>query len=137
MKAKAWISLLLCGCMLTACGRKEQEMQYVKTSVFYATVMDMYNYPKDYLGGQYHFVGELYESTDDESGEVFYSVYGKNPTDSDEGIGIQLVDCSFDGLQNGDEITVEGTLDSEKDTVGGEEKEFLVLRVSMIEKREK
>lgn len=137
MNTKAWISLLLCGCMLTACGKKEQEMQYIKTSVFYDTVMDMYSYPKDYLGGQYHFVGELYKSTDSENGEEYYSVYGACPTDSDEGIGIQLVDCSFDGLAEGDKITVEGTLDSEKGTYNGEEKEFLVLRVSMIEKRSK
>ncbi len=141
MKKRRWIAAMLCvGSLLTACGEKKtdapKEMQYIKTSVFYATVMDMYQNPDAYLGGQYHFVGELYASTDSENGNVYYSVYGENPASPGSGIGIELSDCSFDGLEAGDTITVEGTLDSDKGDFEGEEREYLVLRVSSIEKRE-
>ncbi len=141
MRKSVLTALLLCAGCLTACNSQSSapestEMQYIKTSVFYDTVMDMYQNPDNYLGKQYHMVGTLYEIEDDETGEVFRSIYGTSPTDRGEGIGIELRWDNFEGIAADDKITVEGTLDSEKGTHDGEEREFLILRVSMLEKRE-
>ncbi|GEM_PF-2233499 len=124
--------------LLTACADESsvpQEMQYIKTSVTYTTLCDMYNNPDNYLGGIYHIVGTLYPSTDDD-GNKFYSVYASVPGDADEGIGLELDWDDFSGIGDYDTITVEGTLDSEKGTVNGAAVEYLILRCTMVEKRE-
>ena len=122
--------------LLTACGDTSsapQEMQYIKTSVTYNTIYDMYINSESYLGGLYHIVGTLYPSTD-EDGETFYSVYAKSP--DGEGIGLELDWNDFSGIDDYDTITVEGTLDLEKGTHDGAEIEYLILRCTMVEKRE-
>lgn len=140
MKKLYFAVFLLSGCFLTSCGKKEEssaekEMQYIKTSQFYETVTDMYNNPDKYLDGTYHFVGELYSMTDD-NGNTYYSVYGTNPSDKDCGIGIEMRWDDFSGLEAGDEITVEGTLSTEKENVDGLERTFLILTPTLLEKHE-
>lgn len=125
-------ALLLC-----ACGEKSestQEMQYIKTSVLYDTLTDMYNNPDAYLGNTYHIVGTLYPSKDDD-GNPIYSVYAKQPG-SDHGIGLELDWKDFSGLKDYDTITVEGKLDQESGTYQGNQVDYLVLRVTSLEKRE-
>ncbi len=137
MKKSVFCAVLISGCLLMGCNESSsvpQEMQYIKTSVFYDTVMDMYNNPDNYLGGKYHMVGELTSVTDD-SGATYYSVCGNSPTDRDERIGIELKYDDFSNVSVGDTITVEGTLDTEKAEVEGEEHELLILRVTLLEKR--
>lgn len=62
------------GLLLSGCGKKTESsaaddtMHYVKTSVMYDTIEDMYADPDSYVGKNYHFVGTLYPGTDDESG---------------------------------------------------------------------
>lgn len=122
--------------LLSACGEKaesSQEMQYIKTSVLYDTLMDMYSDPESYLGQQFHMVGELYPTTDGD--EKFYSIYGR-PTSNGEGIGLELEWSDFDGLADYDKIAVEGTLEERKDQHEGQERKYLVLKVSSLEKRE-
>lgn len=131
---------MLCTCLMVACGNSQseessQEMQYIKTSVYYETVLDMYQNPDDYVGKQYHLSGTLYETTDSQTGEVIYSVYGTNPADTDSGIGIELKWDDFSAFTANDAITVEGVLDIDTGTYNGEEVQFLVLRVSKLEKR--
>ena len=128
-----------CGCallLLTACGDSSslsEEMHYIKTSVMYDTIYDMYQNPDNYLGGNYHMVGTLYPGSED-NGETFYSVYTNEPN-SDHGLGIELDWDDYEGLQDYDRITVEGRLDRQKVLHNGEEMEVLILRVSMLEKR--
>ncbi|MCR5306031.1 MAG: hypothetical protein K6E36_05990 [Oscillospiraceae bacterium] len=130
--AAAGCALLL----LTACGDPSssisEQMQYIKTSVMYDTIYDMYQNPDSYLGGIYHMVGTLYPGT--EGDEKFYSVYAEDPQ-SGHGIGIELDWDNYDGISDYDRITVEGKLDKQKSIHEGEETEILILRVSMLEKR--
>ena len=111
------------------------EMQYIKTREFYDVVTDMYNNPDNYLGGSYHLVGKLYSVTGDD-GTVYYSVTGSSLSDRDESIGIELHGCDCSNLTVGDTITVEGTLATEKGEIDGEQREFLILNVSKLEKRD-
>ena len=122
--------------LLTACGDKSsitQEMQYIKTSVMYDTITDMYNDPDRYLGGNYHMVGTLYPSADDD-GETFYSIYAPD-ANNDHGIGIELDWSDYSGLKDYDRVTVEGKLDKQKGQHDGQEIEYLILRVTKLEKR--
>lgn len=130
--AAAGCALLL----LTACGGNSsisEEMQYIKTSVLYSTIYDMYQNPDKYLGGCYHMVGMLYPGNED--GEAFYSIYATEPQ-TDHGLGIELDWDNYDGLKDYDKITVEGKLDKEKVMHDGSETEILILRVSKLEKRD-
>ena len=127
-----------CGALmlLTACGNSSSvsdEMHYIKTSVMYDTIYDMYQNPVDYLGRNYHMVGTLYPGT--EGDETFYSVYATDPQ-SGHGIGIELDWDNYEGLEDYDKITVEGKIDKQNSIHEGEEVEILILRVSMLEKRE-
>ena len=135
---KVFIAVSACALLLYGCGAQEsseQEMQYIKSSVTYDTIQDMYNNPDKYLGGKYHIVGTLYPATDD-SGEKFYSVYAADGH-GDEGIGIELDWNDYSGLEDYDKITVEGTLERESGTHEGNTVEYLILRVSLLEKRDK
>lgn len=127
----AWMSVF----MLTGCNDTpaDDEMIYVKTSTMYDTLYNMYSYPEEYLGGMYHMVGELYAYEDDDSGAVIYSVYCE---ENGTGLGLELDWDSFDGIAVGDMITVEGKLEQDTGIHNGETVEFLVLRVTMLEKRQ-
>lgn len=123
--------------LMTACGAQASEpaeMQYIKTSVTYETISDMYANPDAYLGKPYHIVGTLYPSQDD-NGETFYSVYAEDSS-SGHGIGLELDWKKGDGFEDYDTITVEGILEIETAEHDGSEIEYLILRVSMLEKRE-
>lgn len=130
------IAAVLSGLLLTACGDSSSEagMQYIKTSVMFDTITDMYENPDNYLGKQYHMVGTLYPGEDHDSGEHFYSIYTEGA--SGHGIGIELKYDSFEGFSDYDKVTVEGTLDSEKMKHDGKEVEVLILRVSSLSKRQ-
>ncbi len=128
--------------LLTACGGKtessasaDDSMHYVKTSVMYDTITDMYANPDSYVGKNYHFVGTLYPGTDHDCGEQFYSISATDP-DGDEEIGIELDWSDYSGLADYDLVTVEGKLDRTKIQHDGSEMEILILRVSSLEKRE-
>ena len=135
---KKWMPAAAAALLLCACGDKngasQQEMQYIKTSVLYDTLTDMYNNPDAYLGKTYHIVGTLYSSTDDD-GKPIYSVYAKQPG-SDHGVGLELDWSDFSGVQVDDKITVEGKLEQESGTYQGNQVDYLVLRVTSLEKRE-
>ena len=135
MKATRITAAALAAMLLSACGgESSQQMQYIKTSVAYDTISDMYQNPDNYLGGLYHIVGKLYPSTDDD-GEKFYSVYVTNGNGS-EGIGIELDRTSFEGIEDYELITVEGTLDKAKGKHDGNTIEYLILRCTSVEKRQ-
>ena len=120
--------------LLTGCGEtQDQEVHYIKTSVMYNTLTDMYQNPDDYLGKIYHMTGTLYPSTD-QNGQTFYSVYVEGA--DGHGIGLELDYSSFEGLADYDTITVEGKLEKETGNVNGTQSEYLILRVSSLEKRE-
>lgn len=123
------------GILLASCGGEasSDEMQYIKTSVTYDTLCDMYASPDSYLGKQFHMVGTLYPSTDDD-GETFYSVYASDG-DGGHGIGLELDWDDYSGIADFDTVTVEGRLEKENGTNEGEKVEYLILRVSMLEKR--
>lgn len=127
----AWMSVF----MLTGCNDTpaDDEMIYVKTSTMYDTLYNMYSYPEEYLGGMYHMVGELYAYEDEDGGAVIYSVYCE---ENGTGLGLELDWDSFDGIAVGDMITVEGKLEQDTGIHNGETVEFLVLRVTMLEKRQ-
>ena len=140
---KRILAAALSGMLLCACGAKNEssannessgEMQYIKTSVLYDTLVDMYDYPDQYLGKKYHIVGLFYPSTGDD-GNTIYSVYAKQPN-SDHGIGLELEWSDFSGLKEYDKITVEGVLEQRTGSNGGMHIEYLVLNVSSLEKRE-
>ncbi len=131
--ARCILAAMLCGCFLWGCGKNEDSMQYVKTAVMYETLYDMYSYPDEYVGKQYHMVGELYVHDDTEDGENIYSIYCEK---DGAGLGLELDWSDFTGLEAGDTITVEGRLDRETGSHHGEDVEYLVLRVSLLEKRE-
>ena len=122
--------------LLTACGSgggSEAEMQYIKTSVLYDTLSDMYENPDDYLGKSFHMVGTLYPTEED--GTKFYSVYAEE-TPGGHGIGLELDWNDFSGFEDYENVTVEGKLDKETGTHDGNEIQYLVLRVTKIEKRD-
>ena len=133
------------GLLLTGCGSSgtssaagsDTEMQYIKTSVMYDTIKDMYTAPDEYTGKYYHMVGQFYPGTDDETGEKFYSVYTEGA--DGHGIGIEMdgTNVSYDGLEDYDTVTVEGKLEKQKMQHDGSEIEVLILRLTSIEKREK
>lgn len=140
MKNQKLFAALAAALLLTGCGEKnssqsaadDNDMQYIKTSVLYDTLMQMYSAPDDFLGKKFHMVGTLYPSTSD--GESFYSIYAK-PSGGGEGIGLELEWDDFSGMQDYDTVTVEGTLKKEKSEHDGNQIEYLVLQVSSIEKR--
>ena len=127
--------------MLAACNSdtkngdsgSETDMQYIKTSVLYDTIMQIYSQPDDYLGKNYHMVGELYPST--KGDEKFYSIYAKG-TGGHEGIGLELDWNDFSGFQDHETVTVEGKLEKQPRMYDGKEQEFVVLHVTKLEKRE-
>lgn len=130
--AAAASAMLLC-----ACGEKNesaQDMQYIKTAVLYDTLSDMYENPDQYLGKNYHIVGTLFLSKDDDGTEI-YSVYAQEPN-SDHGLGLELDWSDFSSVQEHDKIMVEGKLERESGTYHGEQMEYLVLRVTTLEKRD-
>ena len=135
---KRILAAALCGMLLCACGEKKEEssseMQYIKTAVLYDTITDMYENPDQYLNKTYHMVGTLYPSKDDD-GNVLYSIYAKDPG-SDHGIGVELDWSDFSGFSDYDKVTVEGKLEQEHGQYQGEKIDYLVLRVSLLEKRE-
>lgn len=132
-------AMLLCACEKTesssSTDESSSEMTYIKSSVLYDTLMDMYNTPDNYLGKQFHMVGMLYTSEDDD-GTKIYSVYAEQMGSSDTGIGLELDWTDFSGIENYDKIMVEGVLERDKGTFHGEDTEYLVLRVSTLEKRD-
>ena len=132
MKMKAGL-FLAAALLLTGCGNNDDEIHYVKTSVLYDTLIDMYSNTDDYLGKNYHMVGTLYPTTDDD--ETFYSIYADG-TNGQEGIGLELDWDDFSGFKDFDTIMVEGKIDRATATHDGKEITYLVLRVSKIEKRE-
>lgn len=132
MIAAAASAMLLC-----ACGEKNEsakDMQYIKTAVLYDTLTDMYDNPDQYLGKNYHIVGTLFLSKDDDGTEI-YSVYAPQPN-SDHGIGLELDWPDFSSVKEHDKIMVEGRLEREFGTYHGEATEYLVLRVTTLEKRD-
>ena len=135
MHKKTVFTLAVSAMLLTACGSKNStdDMQYIKTSVLYDTISDMYDNPDQYLGKKFHMVGTLYPSTEDD-GTKFYSIYAEESPNS-HGIGLELDWSDYSGLEDYDTVTVEGKLDKDKGMHDGEEVEYLVLRVSMLEKR--
>lgn len=134
MKKKAGL-FLVAALMLTGCGTQtdDTEMHYVKTSVLYDTLVDMYSNPDDYLGKNYHMVGTLYPTTDDD--ETFYSIYADG-TGGAEGLGLELDWDDFSAYKDFDTIMVEGKIDRVTATHEGKEITYLVMRVSQIEKRD-
>ena len=135
MHKKTVFTLAVSAMLLTACGSKNStdDMQYIKTSVLHDTISDMYDNPDQYLGKNFHMVGTLYPSTEDD-GTKFYSIYAEESPNS-HGIGLELDWSDYSGLEDYDTVTVEGKLDKDKGVHDGEEVEYLVLRVSMLEKR--
>lgn len=132
------IAAAAAGLLLTACGdaSSDDTIHYIKTSVTYDTITDMYADPDSYLGKIYHISGKFYPGTDHDSGEKFYSVYAEGS--DGHGIGIELdgKDVSFDGLEDFDTVTVEGRLEKQKMQHEGEEIEVLILRLTDIKKKE-
>lgn len=137
MNKQTIIAAALSCLLLNGCGAKESsaenEMQYIKTSVLYDTIMDMYSNPDNYLGRQFHMVGQLYPSTHGD--EQFYSIYAK-PTSGGDGIGLELEWSDFSGLEDFDTITVEGTLEQRTGSDNGSHYGYMVLKVSSLEKRD-
>lgn len=126
--------LLLSGCGNPGSSESEPEMIYVKSVSLYDTITDMYADPDAYLGKQYHMVGTLYPSTDD-NGSKFYSVYGKS-SDGSQGIGLELDRDDYSGFADNDKVTVEGTLEKQMRSLHGVRGDYIVLKVSLLEKRE-
>lgn len=135
------VTLIFCGIMLlSGCGNpgsgnsSEPEMIYVKSVSLYDTITDIYADPDAYLGKKYHMVGTLYPATDD-NGSTFYSIYAKSP-DGGQGIGLELDWDDFSGFADNDKVTAEGTLEKQMRTQHGVRGDYIVLKVSLLEKRE-
>lgn len=129
--------ITLTALLLTSCGEassEESSMRYIKRTVTYDTLSDMYQNPDNYLGDSFHIVGTLYPYYDDD-GELFYSVYAEDEH-GDEGIGLELDWDNFEGFADYDTVTVEGKLEKTTYTHEGAEQEYLILRVTSLEKRE-
>ncbi|MBR3449200.1 MAG: hypothetical protein IKH27_15510 [Oscillospiraceae bacterium] len=141
MKRKAPALALILGSMLmfNGCGNpgssdSEPEMIYVKSVSLYDTISDIYADPDAYLGKQYHMVGTLYPSTDD-SGSKFYSIYAKS-SGTGPGIGLELDWDDYSGFADNEKVTVEGTLEKQMRSLHGVRGDYIVLKVSLLEKRE-
>lgn len=141
MKLKSHALALIFGGMLllNGCGdpnhnSSEPEMIYIKSVSLYDTIMDIYADPDSYLGKQYHMVGTLYPSTDD-SGSKFYSIYARS-SDGGQGIGIELDRDDYSGFADNEKVTVEGTLEKQMRSLHGVRGDYIVLKVSLLEKRE-
>lgn len=128
-------TLLLGACAEPENSSSEAAMTYIKSVSLYDTINDIYANPDSYLGKQYHMVGSLYPSEDDD-GEKFYSIYAKPQSSNAEGIGIELDWNDYSGFSDYDKVTVEGTLEKQNRLHHGETAEFVVLKVSLLEKRE-
>lgn len=126
--------LLLSGCGNPGSSDSEPEMIYIKSVSLYDTITDMYTDPDAYLGKQYHMVGTLYPSTED-NGSKFYSVYAKS-SDGSQGIGLELDWDDYSGFADNDKVTVEGTLEKQMRSLHGVRGDYIVLKVSLLEKRE-
>lgn len=128
---------LLCGLLLCGCTEPnksaESEMIYVKSVSLYDTIAEIYSDPESHVGESYHMVGTLYPSQDDD-GETFYSIYAQ-PQGGGEGTGIELDWNDYSGFSDYDKVTVEGTLEIQQRMHHGEENDFLVMKVSLLEKR--
>ena len=124
--------LLLCGCT-DGNSSSEDEMIYIKSVSLYDTIVDIYGDPDSYLGKTYHMVGTLYPSEDD-NGETFYSIYAE-PQGGGDGTGIELDWNDYDGFADFDKVTVEGTLEKQMRVHHGAQNDYIVLKVSLLEKR--
>ena len=138
MKRKTYlVPLLLSVMLLSGChspeGSSEPEMIYVKTTTLYQTIMDIYEDPDSYLGKSYHMVGTLYPSEED-NGDKFYSIYAK-PQTGGEGTGLELDWDDYSGFSDFDKVAVEGTLEKQTRSHHGVRNEYVILKVSMLEKR--
>ena len=109
-------------------------MIYVKSVSLYDTITDIYADPDAYLGKQYHMVGTLYPSTDD-NGSKFYSIYARSSA-TGQGIGLELDRDDYSGFADNDKVTVEGTLEKQMRSQHGVRGDYIVLKVSLLEKRE-
>ena len=141
MKRKLMIiPLLICSAMLlNGCGNpensnSESEMIYVKSVSLYDTIVDIYADPDAYIGKSYHMVGTLYPSEED-NGDKFYSIYAK-PQSGGEGTGLELDWNDYNGFSDYDKVAVEGTVEKQKRVHHGVRNDYLVLKVSMLEKRD-
>lgn len=126
--------LMLNGCGNPGSSESEPEIIYIKSVSLYDTITDIYANPDAYLGKKYHMVGTLYPSTND-NGSKFYSVYAKS-SDGSQGIGLELDWDDYSGLADNDKITVEGTLEKQMRSLHGVRGDYIVLKVSLLEKRE-
>ena len=139
-KAGALSVLLTAGLLLTGCANKTstestaQKVHYIKTSVMYDTLLDIYNNKDQYLGETLHMVGLLYPSKD-ENEDIFYSIYAE-PQNGGEGIGLELDWSDFSEFEDFDKVMVEGKLEQTTVQENGSDREILILRVSTIEKRD-
>ena len=122
--------------LLNGCGSKQEssepEMVYVKSVLLYDTITDIYANPDQYLGKSYHMVGTLYPSEED-NGDKFYSIYAK-PQTGGEGTGIELDWNDYSGFSDYDKVAVEGTLEKQTRSHHGVRNEYIVLKVSLLEK---
>ena len=124
--------------LLTACGNgrqssSEPEMIYVKSTTLYDTISEIYADPDSYLGKNFHMVGTLYPSEED-NGDTFYSIYAE-PQGGGEGTGLELDWDDYTGLSDYDKVTVEGTLEKQMRSHHGVKNDYVVLKVTMLEKR--
>lgn len=126
--------LLLSGCGNPVSSDSEPEMIYIKSVSLYDTITDMYADPDAYLGKQYHMTGTLYPSTED-NGSKFYSIYAKS-SDGSQGIGLELDRDDYSGFADNEKVTVEGTLEKQMRSLHGVRGDYIVLKVSLLEKRE-
>ena len=124
--------LLLCGCTDPE-QNSEPDLIYVKSVSLYDTIVEIYGDPEAYLGKTYHMVGTLYPSEDD-NGETFYSIYAE-PQGGGDGTGIELDWNDYDGFADFDKVTVEGTLEKQMRVHHGAQNDYIVLKVSLLEKR--
>ena len=141
MKQKSIFLPLMLGSaiLLTGCGEPENsdsgaEMTYVKSVSLYDTIVDIYANPDAYLGKSYHMVGTLYPSEED-NGDKFYSIYAK-PQSGGEGTGIELDWNDYNGFSDYDKVAVEGKLEKQKRVHHGVRNDYIVLKVSMLQKRD-
>lgn len=131
-KMKHFPKICMAMLLLAGCGEAtsvSNEMQYIKTSVLYDTIVDMYENPSQYLGGMYHMTGVLYPSKES-NGEKFYSIYAEEDS---EGIGIELKYDDFSDFSDYETVTVEGKLKKETFHDESGEMEILILEVTKLD----
>ena len=126
-------ALLLNGCGAPKNDSSETDMIFVKSVSLYDTIVDIYANPDQYLGKSYHMVGTLYPSEED-NGDKFYSIYAK-PQGGGDGTGLELDWSDYSGFSDYDKVAVEGTLEKQERVHHGETAEFIVMKVTMLEKR--